>query len=314
MHMARAPLLDLGERIEAIRAFNRFWTAHIGVLRGSHLETPYSLTEARVIFELAQREVTELADLRAELRIDPGYLSRIVAQFRAAKLMVTEPSPKDGRRQLGRLTPKGRRAFELLDARSIAQVKSTLAPLDDATQTRLVAALDTARSLFAPPTKAPRAFVLRSPAPGDYGWIVERHGALYAAEYGWDETFEGLVAEIVAAFAKKHDAREATFIAEVEGERAGCVMCVRKNAKTAQLRLLLVDPRHRGHGLGGRLVEECIRFAERAGYAKLVLWTNDVLKDARRLYEKAGFELVEEEKHESFGKKLVGQTWAKSLR
>jgi DNA-binding MarR family transcriptional regulator/GNAT superfamily N-acetyltransferase len=304
----------LDQRIEAIRSFNRFWTAQIGVLRASHLDTEYSLTEARVIFELAQREVTELADLRAELRIDPGYLSRIVARFRAARLVVTEPSPTDGRRQLGRLTAKGRRVFELLDARSIEQVKKSLEPLDLEAQGRLVGALVKARSLFSPAAERRRAYVLRAPAPGDFGWIVERHGAVYAAEYGWNASFEGLVAEIVGAFAKKHDpAREAAWIAEVDGERAGCVMCVRKNQKTAQLRLLLVDPKHRGLGLGARLVDECIRFARRSGYTKLVLWTNDVLKEARRIYEKAGFELTEEEKHESFGKKLVGQTWTLSL-
>jgi DNA-binding MarR family transcriptional regulator/GNAT superfamily N-acetyltransferase len=312
--MTEAHMTQLDQRIEAIRAFNRFWTAQIGVLRASHLETEYSLTEARVIFELAQRQVTELADLRAELQIDPGYLSRIIARFRDARLVVTEPSPRDGRRQLGKLTAKGRRVFEMLDARSIEQVRKTLEPLGAEAQGRLVGALSTARSLFSPPAESRRAYVLRAPAPGDFGWIVERHGAIYAAEYGWDSSFEGLVAEIVGAFAKKHDpSREAAWIAEVAGERAGCVMCVRKKEKIAQLRLLLVDPKHRGLGLGAALVEECIRFAKRAGYAKLVLWTNDVLKDARRIYEKAGFELTEEERHESFGKKLVGQTWTLSL-
>ena len=300
--------------VEAVRAFNRFWTAHIGVLRQSHLDTPYSLTEARVIFELAQRDVTELADLRGQLRIDPGYLSRIIARFRESRLVVTVPSPKDGRRQLGRLTPKGRRVFELLDARSIEQVQETLGALGPVQQDRLVAALGIAHDLFDADPKAPRAFVLRAPAPGDYGWIVERHGAIYAAEYGWDASFEGLVAEIVGAFARKHDpAAEATFIAEASGERAGSVLCVRKSARVAQLRLLLVDPRFRGLGLGGRLVDECVRFARRAGYRRMVLWTNDVLKDARRLYERAGFALEEEEKHESFGKHLVGQTWGMSL-
>jgi DNA-binding MarR family transcriptional regulator/GNAT superfamily N-acetyltransferase len=300
------------QKVEAIRAFNRFWTARIGVLRQSHLETPYSLTEARVIFELAQRDVTELADLRAELRIDPGYLSRIVARFRKARLVVTEPSPKDGRRQLGRLTPAGRRVFALLNARSIEQVKETLGPLDENAQRLLVGALDTARSLFS--TRAPRAFVLRPPAPGDLGWVVERHGSVYASEYGWDTSFEGLVAEIVGAFAKKHDpAREAAWIAEVEGERAGSIFCVRKTRTTAQLRLLLVDPKHRGLGLGSALIDECLRFARRAGYDTITLWTNDVLKEARSLYLKAGFTLGSEEPHHSFGKKLVGQHWAKSL-
>ncbi len=306
---------QLAARVEAIRAFNRFWTARIGVLRQSHLEMPYSLTEARVLFELAQRDVTELADLRVELGLDPGYLSRIVARFRAARLVVTEPSPKDARRQLGRLTPAGRRVFTELDARSVEQVKETLAPLDEGAQRRLAGALATARSLFStPPRTSPRAFVLRPPAPGDFGWVVERHGALYASEYGWDATFEGLVAEIVGAFAKKNDpAREAAWVAEVEGERAGSIFCVRKSAKVAQLRLLLVEPKHRGLGLGAALVDECVRFARRAGYDTLTLWTNEVLTAARKRYLKAGFTLSREERHHSFGKKLVGQHWALSL-
>jgi DNA-binding MarR family transcriptional regulator/GNAT superfamily N-acetyltransferase len=304
----------LAKYVEAVRAFNRFWTAQIGVLRQSHLDTKYSLTEARVIFELAQRDVTELVELRARLRIDPGYLSRIVARFREARLVVTMPSPDDGRRQLGRLTAKGRRVFQLLDARSIEQVQETLGALGPVEQERLVAALRTARTSFEKEGDAPRAFVLRAPQPGDFGWIVERHGAIYAAEYGWDASFEGLVAEIVGAFARKHDpAIEATFIAEASGERAGSILCVRKSAKVAQLRLLLVEPKFRGFGLGGKLIDECVRFARRAGYRRMVLWTNDVLEDARRLYERAGFALEEVEAHESFGKHLVGQTWGMSL-
>jgi DNA-binding MarR family transcriptional regulator/GNAT superfamily N-acetyltransferase len=301
------------KHVEAVREFNRFWTAQIGVLRQSHLDTQYSLTEARVIFELAQRDVTELVELRARLRIDPGYLSRIIARFRASRLVVTEPSPMDGRRQLGKLTAKGQRVFELLDARSVEQVQETLGALGTVDQQRLVAALGTARSLFDTDGPAPRAFVLRGPLPGDYGWIVERHGAIYAAEYGWDASFEGLVAEIVGAFARKNDpSTEATIIAEAAGERAGSVLCVRKSAKVAQLRLLLVEPKFRGLGLGGKLIDECVRFARRAGYRRMVLWTNDVLVDARRLYERAGFTLEGEEKHESFGKRLVGQTWGLS--
>lgn len=302
------------KNVQAVRAFNRFWTAQIGVLRQNHLDTPYSLTEARVIFELAQRDVTELVELRVRLRIDPGYLSRIITRFRSSRLVVTVPSPKDGRRQLGKLTPKGRSVFELLDRRSIEQVQEMLGALGAVEQERAVAALGAVRDLFDAQPKAPRAFVLRNPEPGDFGWIVERHGAIYATEYGWDASFEGLVAEIVGAFARKHDpAAEATFIADASGERAGSVLCVRKSARVAQLRLLLVDPKFRGLGLGGRLVDECVRFARRAGYRRMVLWTNDVLVDARRLYESAGFALEQEEKHESFGKHLVGQTWGMSL-
>src|SRR3954464_11405622 len=279
----------LAKNVQAVRAFNRFWTAQIGVLRHSHLDTAYSLTEARVIFELAQRDFTELVELRARLQIDPGYLSRIITRLRASRLVVTVPSPRDGRRQLGKLTPKGRSVFELLDRRSIAQVQEMLGALGAVEQERAVAALGAVRDLFDAQPKAPRAFVLRNPEPGDFGWIVERHGAIYAAEYGWDASFEGLVAEIVGAFARKHDpAAEATFIADPSGERAGSVLCVRKSARVAQLRLLLVDPKFRALGLGGRLVDECMRFARRAGYRRMVLCSNDVLVNARRLYERAG--------------------------
>ncbi|KWX00682.1 GCN5-related N-acetyltransferase [Carbonactinospora thermoautotrophica] len=303
----------LEERVDAVRAFTRFYTNLTGVLREGLLHTPYSLTEARVIFELAQRDATEIATLRRTLDIDSGYLSRILARFAADGLITKERSRTDARRQVIRLTGQGRAAFELLDTRSAEQFRTLLARLPEEEQRRLVTAMGTIRQIL---EGAPRAgaFVLRPLGPGDLGWVVYRHGVRYAEEYGWDETFEALVARIVADYVDHHDPqRENAWIAEVDGEPAGCVFCVKQDDTTAKLRLLLVEPRFRGMGIGSRLVEECIRFARRAGYREMVLWTNDVLVQARRIYERAGFELVEEEKHHSFGQDLVGQTWRRAL-
>jgi DNA-binding MarR family transcriptional regulator/GNAT superfamily N-acetyltransferase len=301
------------DRVAAVRAFNRFYTARIGVLRDGLLRTPHSLTEARVLYELGQREVTEVADLRRELDIDAGFLSRLLARLQRDGLVARERSDHDARRQRIRLTDDGRDAFAELDRRSADEIGAVLDALSEDDQKRLVTSMDAVRDVL---TQAPPAtgFVLRAPHPGDYGWIVQRHGALYAEQYGWDETFEALVARIVADFAEDHDPRrETAWIAEVDGEPAGCVLCVRREDDVAQLRLLLVEPRARGRGIGARLIEECLRFAKRAGYARITLWTNDVLHEARRLYERAGFELVESAPHHSFGHDLVEQTWARAL-
>ncbi len=296
-------------RIAAVRAFNRFYTNLLGVLREGLLRTPYSLTEARVIFELAQREATEVVDLRRTLDIDAGYLSRILARFESDGLAARERSSLDARRHVMRLTDQGRAAFEMLDARSAEEVAALLSELSDEGQRRLLAAMAVIQELLEGSPRA-QAFVLRPPRAGDFGWVVHRHGAVYADEYGWDETFEALVAQIVADFVNRRDPqREAAWIAEVDGERMGCVFCTKRGEDVAQLRLLLVEPSARGMGIGTRLVEECIRFARRAGYERMMLWTNDVLKDARRIYERAGFELLEEEPHDSFGHHLVGQNW-----
>lgn len=296
-------------RVQAVRAFNRFYTNVAGLLRDGLLQTPYSLSEARLIFELVHREATELGDLRRALDLDPGYLSRMASRLEADGLVSRERSPVDGRRQLIRLTGRGREAFEVLDERSAREVRALLSRLGEGDQRRLVGAMGTIQRLLEPaPDREP--FVIRPPHAGDYGWVIARHGALYADEYGWDERFEALVARLVADYAEGHDPRrEQAWIAEVDGEPAGCLFCVRRSKEVAQLRLLLVEPRARGMGIGGRLVEECVRFARRAGYGELMLWTNDVLADARRLYERAGFELVEEEPHRSFGPELVGQSW-----
>jgi DNA-binding MarR family transcriptional regulator/GNAT superfamily N-acetyltransferase len=297
------------ERIAKVRAFSRFYTNLIGVLREGLLRTPYTLTEARVIYELAQHESSQLVDLRRSLDIDAGYLSRILARFEADGLITRERSKSDGRQQVIRPTATGQGAFRTLDARSAEGIEALLSPLTEEEQVRITAAMGTIRSLLGD-TRAPESFVLRPPGSGDFGWVVQRHGALYAEEYGWDEGFEALVARIVADYIDHRDPkREAAWIAEVDGERVGCVFCVKKEDTVAQLRILLVEPSARGMGIGGRLIEECLRFSRRAGYEHIMLWTNDVLADARRLYERAGFELVEEEAHHSFGHDLVGQNW-----
>jgi DNA-binding MarR family transcriptional regulator/N-acetylglutamate synthase-like GNAT family acetyltransferase len=302
-----------GDRVEAVRAFNRFYTNVIGVLREGLVSTPYSLTEARVIFELAQRDATEVAHLRRALDIDPGYLSRILSRFEADGLASKERSSADARRQVIRLSRHGRAAFQTLDQRSASEVHRLLSGLAEEDQRRLVAAMGAIKEILEDASKR-RIFVIRAPRSGDYGWVVHRHGVLYAEEYGWDETFEALVARIVADYVEHHrPEREAAWIAEVDGHPVGCVFCVRKNDRVAQLRLLLVEPRSRGMGMGSRLVEECMSFAKRTGYEEMMLWTNDVLVDARRVYERAGFELVEEEAHHSFGRDLVGQTWSRQL-
>lgn len=304
----------VGDLVGAVRAFNRFYTDVIGVLGEGLLDTPYSLTEARVIFELAQRDRVEVAALRRELHLDAGYLSRILRRLEEEGLVVRGRSEADGRRQQVRLTDQGRVAYQLLDERSASSIGALLGALGDEDQRRLLGAMRTIRGLLDDEPPRPDAYVLRPPRPGDLGWVVQRHGALYAEEYGWDERFEALVARVVADYVEDHDPdAEQAWIAEVDGRPAGCVLCVRKDDDTAQLRLLLVEPDARGTGIGSRLVEECLRFARRAGYRRMVLWTNDVLADARRIYERAGFTLIEEERHDRFGTDLVGQYWERSL-
>jgi DNA-binding MarR family transcriptional regulator/GNAT superfamily N-acetyltransferase len=298
--------------VAAVREFSRFYTNVIGVLREGLLNTPYTLTESRVIYELAQRESTEVAELRRTLDVDPGYMSRILSAFEVDGLVTRSRSERDGRRQVITLTRRGRAAFATLNARSAGEIRQLLAPLAAEDRARLVESLGVARHLLGDELQG--NVTLRPPTSGDYGWVVERHGALYRAEFGWDETFEGLVATIVGAFAQAHDPdRERAWIAELAGVRVGCVFCVRKSDDVAQLRILLVEPGARGHGVGTRLVDACIEFARDAGYRELVLWTNDVLHAARRIYERAGFRLVEEGRHHSFGHDLVEQTWSLEL-
>lgn len=308
---------EIEERVAAVREFNRFYTKVIGLLREGMMRTEHSLTDARVIFELAQRDSTELRELREALDVDAGYLSRILGRFEEAGLGKRSRSPADGRRQLVRLTAKGRRAFATLDNRSADEVRALLSRLGDDEQRRLVGAMDAIADVLADPPRAP-GFVLRPAKAGDFGWIVQRHGAVYAREHRWDERFEALCARIVAEFLEDGDPdRQAAWIAEVDGERVGAVLCAERDEDVAQLRLLLVEPRARGMGIGTCLVEECIRFARRAGYERIVLWTNAVLEDARRIYERAGFELEQEARsapgEHGWGDDVVGQEWSLKL-
>lgn len=305
--------------VREIRDFNRFYTNLIGALDYSrHLHTPFTLTEARVLYELAHAAHTDAADLRVELSLDAGHLSRMLAKFEEQRLVTRGPSQKDARRQRIELTSHGREAASLLEERAQETVGTLVGRIKPEDRPRLTEAMRTVQAILRDSDRAPvrPRIVLRGTRPGDLGWVIERNAEVYAAEYGFNEEYESLVAQIVADFAATRDPdREAAWIAELNGERAGAVMCVRDEAPdTARLRLLLVDPPARGHGIGRRLVDECIAFARAAGYAELVLWTNDILADARRIYQRAGFELVVKRPHHSFGKDLVGQDWRLDLR
>jgi DNA-binding MarR family transcriptional regulator/GNAT superfamily N-acetyltransferase len=305
---------DQRARIEGVRRFNRSFTRRIGVLREGLLHTPYSLTEARVLFEVANRKEATASDFSRELGLDPGYLSRILAGLERRGLIQKTPSESDGRRRILSLTPGGVEAFALLDARSREEIAELLGDLPEGEQRRLLEAMRTIEGVLGRELKFSEPFFVRTHEPGDMGWVVQRHGTLYFREYGWDERFEALVARIVADFIDGYDpSMERCWIAEMEGERVGCVFCVKENDKVAKLRLLLVEPGARGLGLGGRLVDECIRFARRCGYETIMLWTNSVLDVARRIYEERGFRLVEEGEHHSFGQDLVGQNWELEL-
>jgi len=301
---------DLEARVEAIRRFNRLFTRRIGVLREGLLHSSYSLTEARVLFELANREELSASELVRELGLDPGYMSRTLGGLERQGLVEKVRSETDGRRRILSLTAEGEEAFEVLDSRSREEVSEMLGGLSEEEQRRLLEAMRTIEGIFEKGLKFSEPFVLRPHEPGDMGWVVYRHGVLYAGEYGWDERFEALVARIVADFIDGFDPKkERCWIAEMGGERVGCVFVVKASDAVAKLRLLLVEPEARGLGLGNRLVEECTRFARNRGYDKLTLWTNSVLDAARHIYEEHGFVLVEEEEHHSFGHDLVGQNW-----
>jgi DNA-binding MarR family transcriptional regulator/N-acetylglutamate synthase-like GNAT family acetyltransferase len=309
-----APVEEVTDaEVAAVRDFNRFYTNVLGLLREGLLDTPYSLTEARIIFELARADQTEAGQLRRWLDIDAGYLSRVLARFETDGIVSRSRSAQDGRRQVIGLTATGRAVFAKLDALSAGQIRGLLGGLPAGRRAGLLAAMAGIReALEATPRHT--ALVLRAPLPGELGWVVQRNAALYAAEYGWDESYEALVARIVADYAARADhKREAAWIAEVDGRPAGCVFCMHKTDDVAQLRLLLVEPHARGMGIGERLVADCVAFAQRSGYRELVLWTNDVLHAARRIYQRAGFELVDSREHHSFGHDLVGQDWRLSL-
>jgi DNA-binding MarR family transcriptional regulator/GNAT superfamily N-acetyltransferase len=307
-------MVEISNDILAVRAFNRLYTRLIGALDERLLGSGFSLPEARVIYELATHDETNAAALAADLSLDPGYLSRLVRTLGDRGLVDRKPSPDDGREVRLSLTEAGRAAFAPLEAQSNEAVGALLESLSAETRRRVVAATGTIAQAFTPKDKAPPAIVLRRHQPGDIGWITHRQGKLYAEEYGWDETYEALVAEILAAFVKNFDARrERAWIAEMDGAIVGSVFLVKQSDAIAKLRLLYVEPEARGLGLGKRLVDECIAFARGTGYRALTLWTNDVLSTARHLYETAGFRLVSQGRHKSFGKNLVGQTWELAL-
>jgi DNA-binding MarR family transcriptional regulator/N-acetylglutamate synthase-like GNAT family acetyltransferase len=308
--MSHMPKLPTDEQIEKVRSFNRFYTRHIGLLTEGLLESPFSLTEARVLYELAHRGPVTAADLGRELGLDAGYLSRLVKRFDAQGLIQRSPSSSDKRQFLLSLADKGLAAFAPLNQASANQVAAMLSGLSVSERERLVQAMTTVERLVGGDLGTDLPYILRSHRPGDIGWIAHRQGLLYAQEYGWDQTFEALVAEIAAAFVRNFDPQwERCWIAERAGEVVGSVFLVRHSAEVAKLRLLYVEPSARGLGLGRRLVDECIGFARAKGYRTLTLWTNDVLVAARSIYQATGFRLVKEEAHHSFGKDLVGQTW-----
>jgi DNA-binding MarR family transcriptional regulator/GNAT superfamily N-acetyltransferase len=295
--------------IAAVRQFNRFYTRQIGVLEERLLDTPFSLTESRVLYELAHRKAPTASELANDLGLDPAYLSRILRGFESRGLLARTPSEIDGRQTHLELTPEGRNAFLPLDRRSRETVAAMLAKLDEPLQRRLVAAMRAIEATLGAPRDKP-PYLLRPHQPGDMGWVLSRHGALYAQEYGWNTAFEALVAEIVASFLRNFDAtRERCWIAEIDGEPVGSVFVVKHSEDVAKLRLLLVQPHARGLGIGARLVEECVRFSRQTGYRTLTLWTNHVLHAARHIYQQCGFRLVQEEKHRMFGPELIGQTW-----
>jgi DNA-binding MarR family transcriptional regulator/GNAT superfamily N-acetyltransferase len=297
--------------VDAVRRFNRFYTRRVGALRAGLLSSPHPLPEARLLYELGSRGTCSAADLGRDLDLDAGYLSRLLQSLKRRGLLRAARSAQDARRSELSLTARGRKAYAQLDSRSRDEVAGMLGGLAGGERERLVGAMRTVEGLL---EGKPADVALRAHRPGDIGWVVSRHGALYAAEYGWDERFEALVAQIAAKFIQQLDpARERCWIAEAAGEPLGCVFVVRQSAATAKLRLLLVEPRARGSGLGRRLVRECIAFARDKGYRKLVLWTQSNLAAARAIYKAEGFNLVSTEKHNSFGARLTGEYWQLKL-
>ncbi len=308
-----------GHRISAVRRFNRFYTRQIGVLRRTYLGSPYSLAEMRVLYEIAQSEKTgarTATDIGRALDLDAGYLSRVLRNFEKAGLISRRASPDDARQSHLALTAKGAKTYAPYEKRSQDNVAAMLATLKPADQTKLTQAMATIEHLLGGETKQePPSIVLHDPKHGDFGWIVSRHAEIYAEEYGWGDPFEGLCAQIVADYVNNYDPKwERCWIAEVNGENAGCVMLVKdKEPGTARIRLLLVDPKGRGLGLGTRLTDECVKFARAAGYTKITLWTHSILTAARHCYEKAGFTLTSSEKRHTWGQDVVAEFWDMTL-
>jgi DNA-binding MarR family transcriptional regulator/N-acetylglutamate synthase-like GNAT family acetyltransferase len=302
------------DQIQAVRAFNRFYTRKLGVLDQQLLKSPFSLSEARVLYELAHAGDQSAKEIGIALGLDPGYLSRIVQNFDESGLIARKPLATDRRQYQLSLTAKGRQAFAKLERVTQEDVAAMLRPLPDEDRRRLTGSMETIERLLGlPRTPAPRA-TLRDPRPGDMGWVVQSHGALYASEYGFDSGFEALVAEIVSKYMTSYDpSRERCWIADIEGRPVGSVFLVKGSDDVAKLRLLLLDPAARGQGLGQRLVAECVSFAQACGYRRMTLWTQSILVAARGIYQGAGFKLTATEPHRSFGQNLVGETWEREL-
>lgn len=302
-------------RVAAVRRFNRFYTRRIGVLQDGLLESPFSLAEARVLYELAQRRNLTASQLRSQLGLDAGYLSRMLRKFRKQGLVAGEASVEDARRTHLRLTAAGRKRFAPIEARSRSAVAAMLAAIPDASQDSLVSAMGTIESLLGQQAASQAQLILRPHRPGDIGWVISAHGALYAAEFGWDESFEAMVADIAAGFVRRFDpAWERCWIAELDGARVGSVFLVRQSKTVAKLRLLILDPAARGLGIGRRLVAECVAHARSLGYRRLTLWTQRNLTAARKIYRAEGFHLVRSQRHRSFGVALTGEYWELALQ
>ena len=311
--MTGATVQNEQARIAAVRRFNRYYTRQIGVLRKTFLDSPYSLGEARVLYEIASCGAPMARDISRSLDLDPGYLSRVLRNFEKRGLIRKRTSAKDGRQSHLTLTPRGRKSFTPLDARSQRATAAMLAKLAPADQARLIAAMTTIETLLEGQIQNlahQRQYILRPPRPGDFGWIVKRNAELYAQDYGWLEPFEGVCAQIVADFVNKYDeGREHGWIAEIDGENVGAVMLANDGDGVARFRLLFVEPEARGLGIGVRLVDEAIRFARGAGYRKITLWTHSVLTAARHIYQSAGFKLMRSEEHRSWGEPVVSEHW-----
>jgi len=311
-NIAADPTLE--GQIAAIRSFSRFYTRKLGIIEPKLLHSPWTLQEARILYEIAQHEGCTATDLTRALGLDPGFLSRTLQALQRRQIVTRRPSKTDARANELALTVKGRAAFAELDNRSRSEVADLLGALDNKQREDVVHAMTTIAHALEPPAQKPAGFLLRSHRPGDIGWVTSRHGAIYAQEYGWDISFEALVAQIAAEFIKSYDrAREHCWIAEIDGEPVGSIFLVNGSNGVAKLRLLLVEKKARGLGVGRALVEQCIRFAREAGYQSITLWTQSILVAARSIYQRAGFHLTAEQKHHSFGVDLVGETWDMKL-
>jgi DNA-binding MarR family transcriptional regulator/GNAT superfamily N-acetyltransferase len=301
------------QRVAEVRRFNRFYTQHLGVLQDGWLDSPFSLTQARVLYEIKSRDRATATGIGRDLGLDAGYMSRILRGFEKRGMIHKQVSPDDGRQSFLSITAKGRKAFDPLERRTLRQVGDVLGRLTGPEQGQLISAMRSVEKLIAPGPKH-EEIVLREPRPGDLGWVVTRHAEIYAEEYGWGENFEGVCAQIVADFGTKFDpARERCWIAEMGARNLGCVFLVKDSDEVARLRLLLVDPLARGRGLGMRLTEEAVRFARERGYRRVTLWTHKVLTAARHIYERAGFRLTSSKKMRNFGQDVVSEHWDRVL-